>query len=140
MKYLTIIVAFLTVTFSYAEDIANFKITRVYDGDTFYIDLPCNINVICKDLGVRVYGIDTPEIRTKSKIEKAKAYKAKAEAINFLKNDIKLKDCKRDKYFRLNCEVINSNNKKLSEYLIEKNLAVPYFGEKKTYDWSKKEK
>ncbi len=50
---------------------------EVYGGDTLFIDLPDQHPLFGKRMGVRVIGIDTPEIRTKNSCEKQKAQKAK---------------------------------------------------------------
>jgi endonuclease YncB( thermonuclease family) len=123
-------------SFAFADDFANIKIARTYDGDTFYADLPCPQEVFCKNIPVRVSGIDTPELKTKDKCEKAAAQKAKAFTEDFLKaGAVELRDCKRDKYFRLLCEVW-AGDKNLATELLGANLAIPYEGgTKEKIDW-----
>ena len=111
-----------------AEDIKFINITNIHDGDTFSVDINCTIDTVCKNIPIRVYGIDTPEIRTLNLEEKKQANISKDFTTNFLKGDITLKDCKRDKYFRLNCSVINDRNELLDKELIKNKLGVPYFG------------
>lgn len=111
------------------------EILRVYDGDTFYVNLDCSEDILCKNLPIRLQGIDTPEIKSTG-LEKVKAIKARDFVKDFLKKDFVLKDCKRDKYFRLNCRVI-SNDKDLTEELIKNKLGVPYDGGTKNTDWNK---
>lgn len=63
-------------------------------------------------MGVRVKGIDAPEIRTKDPCEKEKAKRAKAFNKEFLKSGpIILRSCEKDKYFRLLCDVSVRNPK-----------------------------
>ena len=52
------------------------QIVEVYDGDTFKIDLPSQHPLFGDDLSIRVFGIDTPEMRGTSDEVKALAYKA----------------------------------------------------------------
>lgn len=40
---------------------------RVYDGDTIYCDLPCDLSWRCDDIGIRIKGIDAPEVSWRAK-------------------------------------------------------------------------
>lgn len=103
------------------------KATRVYDGDTFFINIPKIHTLFGVDLGVRVYGVDTPELRGGSAYEKTMAKKAKAftaDAVMKAKR-VDLVECKKGKYFRIVCKVIY-DGKNLSEELIKNSLAVKY--------------
>lgn len=77
---------------------------------------------------LRLYGIDTPEIKSKN----PKAYIAR----DFVKNElsaakqINLVSCKDDKYFRINCS-INYDGKDLTMELLNRGLGYPYYGGKK---------
>ena len=53
------------------------KLTRVVDGDTVDAVIDCGFNTFKKER-VRLYGINTPECRTRDKEEKAKGLAAKA--------------------------------------------------------------
>jgi len=107
------------------------KIKSIYDGDTFKIDLACDTPLFCRDLGVRVKGIDTPEIKTKNACEKSKALEAKAFTTKFLSGGkLELKNCERDKYFRALCDV-SVNGESLAQALISQGLAYSYDGKAK---------
>lgn len=54
------------------------KVTDVYDGDTITCDIDLGFNFIWKNQKVRLFGINTPEIRTKDKAEKEKGIIARA--------------------------------------------------------------
>ena len=109
----------------------NVQLLSVYDGDTFKINLSCDKDALCNSVGVRVKGIDTPEIKSKDKCEKEMAKKAKEFTKSFLEGGpINLKNCSRDKYFRLLCD-IEVNKKDLKKEILKTNLAVPYDGGKK---------
>ena len=41
------------------------NVVRVYDGDTFFVNVDSWPDVIGRKIGIRVNGIDTPEIRGK---------------------------------------------------------------------------
>ena len=114
------------------KDMANFdnvSLISAYDGDTFYIDiLSCDIDVFCKHISVRVRGVDCPEIKGGSAETKVLAKQAKAFTKNFLKGGkILLRNCGRDKYFRLLCDV-KVNGKSLGEELLKAGHAIPYNG------------
>lgn len=125
-----------------AEDIRIVSVSSVTDGDTFKVNLLCNIPTLCKALPVRVQGVDSPEFKTKDSCEKKKAKEAKLFTRQFLNGGIvSLRKCKRDKYFRLLCDVVVIDNQtkvenSLSAALLKVGLAVEYNGGKKyKYNW-----
>ena len=123
-------------------DITDVKVTSVYDGDTFKVMLPCTLPVVCDYISVRVQSVDAPEFKTKDDCEKKKAKEAKLFVRDFLsKGSVTLRNCRKDKYFRLLCAVfvVDTETKKensLATALLNANLAVPYEGKKKLkYNW-----
>ena len=46
------------------------KVLRIKDGDTMDVDLDLGFDVVLAKQRVRLYGIDTPESRTRDKVEK----------------------------------------------------------------------
>ena len=46
------------------------KVLRIIDGDTMDVDLDLGFDVVLAKQRVRLYGIDTPESRTRDKVEK----------------------------------------------------------------------
>ncbi len=113
------------------QDFYNVKIISVYDGDTFKVSLPCQIPIFCENISVRVKNIDAPELKTKDKCERIAAKKAKKLTKEFLSGGkIILKNCERDKYFRLLCEV-KKEETDLSLFLLKNNSAYQYFGRTK---------
>ena len=138
----------LLPTFSFAAEpqasnFFNVKVLKIIDGDTFKIDIEkCFWKVICKNMSVRVRGVDTPEIHSKNEQEKQKAQKAKKFTEDFLnQGSVHLIYCTRDKYFRLLCNVKvrppqiktmdYSQDKDLAQALLSSGLAKPYSGGKK---------
>jgi len=105
------------------------NLVSVYDGDTF----KCNIDglhpIIGKNISIRLYGADTPEIRGKSEREKALAIDAKHYTLNALSNAniIELRNVSRGKYFRIVAEVYYDGHC-LSDGLIDAGLAYKYSG------------
>lgn len=121
------------------EDTAflNVTVTKVYDGDTLTVTLsPTLPPVFGEKIGIRVRGIDTPEIRGACPQEKALALKARDIARAELANatQVDLVSVSRGKYFRLVATVL-VDGRSLAERLIQEGLAVPYDGGTKTHDW-----
>jgi len=125
-----IILILLYSIFSYGSDFKIEKIISIYDGDTIKVNINCKTEIFCKKISIRILGIDTPEIRGSDKNEKKLAYIARDFTVNFIKNSEKiyLKDCKKGKYFRLVCYIINENNQNLSSLILKTNLAHIYSG------------
>ena len=109
-------------------------VTRVVDGDTIDVIIDLGFSILHK-CRVRLYGIDTPESRTRDKDEKARGKLA----AKFLKDSIdkgktvvlqsKLKDSK-GKYGRVLGSVI-VDDVDLNEKMILNFLAVRYHGQSK---------
>jgi endonuclease YncB( thermonuclease family) len=108
------------------------EIISVYDGDTFKCNIAGYPAIIGKNIGVRIAGVDTPEMNDKRQEIKAKAIKARAFVVDRLNNakKIELRNMRRDKYFRILAEVyVDGEN--LSDSLIKNGLAKAYFGGRK---------
>ena len=112
------------------------QIVEVYDGDTFKIDLPSQHPLFGDDLAIRVFGIDTPEMRGTSDEVKALAYKAKNRTQELLSDakTIELKNPQRGKYFRVAAEVW-IDGESLGEKLKSEGLAKEYDGESARPEW-----
>lgn len=132
---ISLIFSALATAQSAAVPLQNFNkvtLSSVYDGDTFKVYLSCRYSIFCKAIPVRVRGVDCPEIRGGTEETKAAAKAAKKFTRDFLKSGkILLRNCGRDKYFRLLCDV-KVNGKSLSEELLKSGHAVPYDGGKKS--------
>lgn len=106
------------------------KVTRVYDGDTITIIFPFKNEFI--KYSCRIYGIDTPEIRTRDDEEKKRGYAARDFLKSFIENEIvKIDLLKFDKYGRLLAIVyvdINGTYTNINNLMIQHNHAKPYFG------------
>lgn len=116
-------------------------VKKVVDGDTIdvIIDLGFNIGFgYPNGERLRLYGVDTPETRTKNKKEKAKGLKAKV----FVKNKIEGKKIliKTDKDLKgkfgrylakIYYPIGNNIYACLNKELIDKKLAKEYYGGKK---------
>ncbi len=115
------------------------NIRRVVDGDTVDVDIDLGFGVWLKNERVRLYGIDTPESRTRDDIEKIYGKAASAFVEKFCDDEkgmiLKTKSYdSKGKFGRIMGElwrVTNFADKSLNQYLVEKNHAVPYYGQSK---------
>ena len=110
------------------------KIVRVIDGDTVDVDIDLGFGVWMKDERVRIMGIDTPESRTRDKVEKKFGLAAKEKLKSLLGNSTVLKtqinkkgEDMKGKFGRILGD-FTSDGKKVSKILCEEGFAVPYFG------------
>ena len=134
MIKLVLIIFLLKPVLLNAEDlkIRKDQIVKIYDGDTFFINIDNTLDVFGKRLAIRIKGIDTPEIKGKCSQEKFKAILAKEYLKESLEkaNCIILKNLERGKYFRVLADLyINGEN--IADKLLNQNLAVKYQGGKK---------
>lgn len=112
---------------------------RNYDGDTITFHIPNVHPLLGKKINIRVNGVDTPEIRGKTKCEKDLAKVAKGVVERYLKyaKKITLRNIGRGKYFRVVADVY-VDNQSIKDVLIKKKLGYPYDGgTKPKIDWCK---
>ena len=83
------------------------QVVDVYDGDTFKIDLPSMHPLFGDDLSIRLFGVDTPEMRGTTDEVKALAMQAQQVTEKALEgaSKIELRNPQRGKYFRIISEV-----------------------------------
>jgi endonuclease YncB( thermonuclease family) len=105
------------------------EVTSIYDGDTFRADIHAWPAVVGHRVPVRIYGIDTPELRDRRPEVRAAALRAKQFSVAHLRaaRRIELRDIRRDKYFRLLAEVW-VDGQSLGDLLLRAGLAHPYDG------------
>ncbi|WP_297285458.1 thermonuclease family protein [uncultured Brachyspira sp.] len=84
----------------------NIEVIRIYDGDTFFVNIPDVHWLIGSNISVRIRGIDTPEIRGGTEETKELARKSKEALIKLFEGrKITLYNLNRDKYFRILADV-----------------------------------
>jgi len=126
-------------SFSLSSSFGSFKnvtFVKNYDGDTITVNIPYAPPIIGENISVRVFGIDTPEIKGACPKEKqlAKDTKNYVKYILSKASYIDLEDVKRDKYFRILATVKTSEGD-LAELLLDKGYAVEYDGGTKSKNW-----
>jgi micrococcal nuclease len=113
----------------------NCKIVRVVDGDTVDVDIDLGFAVWLKKQRIRLFGVDTPESRTRDAVEKKFGIMAK----NFVKGRLPVgsmqvlrtrMDDSRGKFGRILGEFVMEDTT-LNQLLIVTNNGVPYFGQSK---------
>jgi len=110
------------------------EVTRVVDGDTIDCVLDLGFSILHK-CRVRLYGIDTPESRTRDLDEKARGKLASKFLEDSIKNGTEiilrseLKDSK-GKYGRVLGSIV-VDDLDINQAMVAQNLAVKYFGQSK---------
>lgn len=127
---------FATAKAQIIEVFANVEYVRAYDGDTITVNIPRLPDVFGKNIGIRVRGIDTPEIRAKCDNEKYMAIRARNYVRNLLENaqKIDLINPERGKYFRIVADV-RFDGADLRDSLLHMGYAINYDGGTKMNPW-----
>ena len=109
-------------------------VIKVIDGDTVDVVIDLGFGVMLKDERVRIMGIDTPESRTRDKVEDLFGEAAKARVGQLLAHDVVLKtqinkngEDMKGKFGRILGDFV-IGEKMLTDILIEEGHAVAYFG------------
>ena len=111
----------------------NAVVVKVVDGDTVDVDIDLGFSVWLKKQRVRLYGLDTPESRTRDKEEKKYGLLAKAKVLEHcpIGSKIKVKTQKgksKGKYGRILGELISDKSVNVNKFLIDNNYGVDYHG------------
>ena len=111
------------------------KITKVVDGDTIDVILDMGFDIMYKQR-VRLFGIDTPESRTRDKVEKKYGLLSKYFLKDALSNGkkITIKTYKGDetgKFGRILGDVW-IDGKSINQTMCDKGYAVAYYGQNKS--------
>ena len=117
------------ITANYKDEIKDFTIIKVIDGDTFLINIENVPDVFGKEIAVRIRGIDTPELNDSREEIRKISIQAKEELEKLLTSGEKviLYNLGRDKYFRLLASV-KVGDVDVAEYMINRGLAKSYNG------------
>ena len=114
------------------------KVVHIVDGDTVDVDIDLGFGVWMKKQRIRMYGIDTPESRTRDLEEKKYGLAAKKFLTGMLDDEagiiLKKHNDKVGKFGRILGELWRTTNyadQSINEYMVEKSHAVEYFGQSK---------
>jgi micrococcal nuclease len=111
----------------------NAEVIKVVDGDTFKINIDLGFEVQIGPKSVRLYGVNTPESRTKNLEEKKMGLAAKEFTDQWIKkanNKVKIETIldKNEKYGRILARVWNEAGECLNTEIVKAGLAREYFG------------
>ena len=110
------------------------KVLRIIDGDTMDVDLDLGFDVVLAKQRVRLYGIDTPESRTRDKVEKKFGKLAKQFLVDWIEqyDHILVESSAKGKFGRILGNLYDPEKKECwNEMAIEAHHAVPYEGQSK---------
>lgn len=116
----------------------NCKVVRVVDGDTVDVDIDLGFGVVYANQRIRLYGIDTPESRTRDPIEK-KFGKLAGRVLEEALGErcvIRTRKDGKGKYGRILGEFLVYDHKTdrqmtINDIMIREHLAVAYHGQSK---------
>ena len=111
------------------------KVDRVVDGDTVDVNIDLGFGIWLYKERVRVAGIDTPEKRTRDKVEKIFGLAATAKAHTLIPEGsnciIRTRRDKAGKYGRTMGDFVLEDGTLYTEVMVETHHAVPYEGQAK---------
>ena len=113
----------------------NCIIQRIVDGDTVDVDIDLGFGIWLRKERVRIAGIDTPEKRTRDKVEKIFGLAATAKAHELIPEGsqciVRTRRDRAGKYGRTMGDFVLENNRLYTEIMVETHHAVPYEGQSK---------
>ncbi len=116
----------------------NYKLVKVVDGDTIDVDIDLGFGVWLRNQRIRMYGIDTPESRTRDDEEKKFGLLAKDKLQTLLANGKALRTYKdaKGKFGRILADVIVYHSEEdrwcgATEIMIAEGYGVKYSGQSK---------
>jgi len=112
-------------------DLYQYKATvlKAYDGDTCTLSIDVGFHISIEEQ-VRLYGIDTPEMRSNSSIEKDMARAARDELRKLVNKEVTIITHKQGKYGRYLVDIYYGDEH-INKKLIDMGLAREYYGGKK---------
>ena len=116
------------------------KVVKIIDGDTVDVDIDLGFGVWLKKERIRMFGIDTPESRTRDLEEKKYGLAAKAYITKLLDDEggivLKTRKDAEGKYGRILGELWRTTDfadTSINELMIKNHHAVAYHGQSKSY-------
>lgn len=113
-------------------------ITKIVDGDTVDVDIDLGFGIWMKDERVRIMGIDTPESRTRDKVEKIFGLASKERLKSILGKTTTLKtfaakdgEDMKGKFGRILGDFIAEDGRMVTDIMIDEGHAVKYHGQNK---------
>ena len=114
------------------------QVNRVVDGDTVDVDIELGFGIVLTDERVRIMGIDTPESRTRDKVEKVFGLASKERLKSLLGKTTVLKtqiakdgEDMKGKFGRVLGDFVSEDGRMITDIMIEEGHAVRYHGQNK---------
>lgn len=114
------------------------QVNRVVDGDTVDVDIELGFGIVLTDERVRIMGIDTPESRTRDKVEKVFGLASKERLKSLLGKTTILKtqiakdgEDMKGKFGRVLGDFVSEDGRMVTDIMIEEGHAVKYHGQNK---------
>ena len=114
------------------------KVVHIVDGDTVDVDIDLGFGVWLRKERIRLFGIDTPESRTRDLEEKKYGLAAKKFLTEMLDDEggivLKTKKDAEGKFGRILGQLWRTTDfaeQSINDYMVEKHHAVPYYGQSK---------
>jgi len=102
------------------------KVVSVYDGDTITCDIDLGFGVWLRNQTIRLYGIDTPELRGGERDAGLESRDVVRELMLDVDVTLRTHKDKKGKYGRWLAEVFDDDGRSFNEYLIENGYAKRY--------------
>ena len=100
---------------------------KVIDGDTIDVDIDLGFGVTLSNQRLRLYGINTPETRTRDLEEKRRGLIAKERVQELCEDTLEILSHGKGKYGRILATPFN-NGVNICQQLLDEDLAVEYYG------------
>jgi len=121
------------------------ELYSVTDGDTGKFHIALGFDIYLESQKVRMFGINTPESRTRNLVEKEAGLRAKAKLAELLNAANKIQLCvrpkkPRGKYGRI-LAVIYADSVNVNSLMIKQGYGIPYYGGKRSsndFDFTKR--
>ena len=106
------------------------KVVKVYDGDTVTVDIDLGFNVILRGVKIRLWGINTPEVRGEERQEGLRSRDVVVALVLDRNVVLKTRKDKTGKYGRylgeIFCDGTDSPDQSLNDYLVAHAFAKPF--------------
>jgi micrococcal nuclease len=107
------------------------EVDRVVDGDTIDVNIWLGFDVVLPKQRIRLFGIDTPESRTRNKEEKIRGFMSKHHLQDLCPKGkfLRLESKERGKFGRiLGILYSDPDNININQKMCDDSYAVPYYG------------
>ena len=112
----------------------NVTVIKIIDGDTIDVDIDLGFKTVLRKQRIRLFGMDTPESRTRDKEEKKRGLLSKKYLTSKcpIGSTIRLRSHGKGKFGRILGEIFEYNKEtSINDEMCNEGYAVPYHGQSK---------